>query len=115
VVPEPGQSLAGVREPRFESLQRVDGPGQRPSQSDRELLRGARLPGIREQRLNGAVVRGPLPVELVDRAASGIAGPVGVLLAQHAVTEVVDRSATRTTGRKFGSTAQRVISAAAAS
>jgi hypothetical protein len=48
VVSEPCQDLAGVREARFESLQRVDGSVERPSQSARELLRGARLPDARE-------------------------------------------------------------------
>ena len=66
VAPEPREDLAGVREARFESLQRVDGSVQRPSQSVRELLRHARFLDAREQRLGGAVVRGPVPVELVD-------------------------------------------------
>jgi hypothetical protein len=43
------------------------------------LLRGARLLDAREQRLDGAVVRGPVPVELGARAAPGVAGLVGAL------------------------------------
>jgi hypothetical protein len=79
VVSEPGQDLAGVREARFEALQRVDGSVERPSQSGRELLRGARLLDAREQRLGGAVIGGAVHVEVIDRAASGIAGTIGVL------------------------------------
>jgi hypothetical protein len=79
VVSEPGQDLAGVREARFEALQRVDGSVERPSQSGRELLRGARLPDAREQRLDSAVIRGAVPLDVVDRAASGVAGGIGVL------------------------------------
>jgi hypothetical protein len=78
VVSEAGQDLAGVREARFESLQRVDGSVERPSQAGRELLRGARRLDAREQRLDGAVIGGAVHVEVVDRAASGIAGGIGV-------------------------------------
>ena len=69
LVSEPCHGLAGVREARFESLQRVDGSVQRPSQTARELLRAARLVDAREQRLDDAIIRGPVPVELVDRPA----------------------------------------------
>ena len=79
VVSKPGQDLAGVRETRFEALQRVDGSVQRPSQSGRELLRGAPLLDARQQRLDSAVIRGAVHVEVIDRAASGIAGGIGVL------------------------------------
>jgi hypothetical protein len=74
VMSEAGQDLAGVRETRRQSLQRVDGSVELPSQSGRELLRGARLLGARQQRLDGAVIGGAVPVEVVDRAASGIPG-----------------------------------------
>ena len=42
VVSEPCEDLAGVRQARSEVLQRVDGSGQRPSQTARQLLGGAR-------------------------------------------------------------------------
>ena len=58
VVSEPGEDLAGVREARFEVLQRVDGSGQRPSQTAGQLLSGARLSDAGEQRLDGAVIGG---------------------------------------------------------
>lgn len=61
VVPDPREDLAGVREAPFESLQGVDGSGQRPSQAAGELLRGARFPDAREHRLDGAVISGAVP------------------------------------------------------
>jgi hypothetical protein len=115
VVTEPGQDLARVRETRFQSLQRADGSVQRPSQTARQLLRGARLLDAGEHGLDGAVVRGPVPVKRVDRATPGIAGPVGVLPAQQALTEVVGQRAAWTAGSIPGPAAQRVISAAAPS
>jgi hypothetical protein len=54
VVSEPCEDLAGVRQALFEVLQHVDVSGQRPSQT---------------------AIGGAVPVEVVDRAASGIAGP----------------------------------------
>jgi hypothetical protein len=64
-VSEAGQDVAGVREARLESLQRVHGPVQRPSQTVGQLLRGAWLAYAGEQRLDGAVIRGPVPVKLL--------------------------------------------------
>lgn len=69
VVSKPCQGLAGVREARFESMQRADGSVERPSQCGRELLRGARLLDAREQRLDGAVIRSPVPLDVVGMAA----------------------------------------------
>lgn len=89
VVSEPREDLAGVRQALFEVLQRVDGSGQRPSQTARQLLGGARLSDARQQRLDGAVIRGAVPVEVVDRAASGIAGAIGVLAAERTIDALV--------------------------
>jgi hypothetical protein len=66
-VPEPREDLAGVPEARFELFQRGDGPGQRPPQAAGELLRGARFPDAGEHRLDGALIGGAVPVEVVDR------------------------------------------------
>ena len=115
VVPEPCEDLAGAREALFETLQRIDGSGQRPSQPARQLLRGARLPDAREQGLDGAIVRGAVPVEVVDRAASGIAGAFGVLAAERAIDALVGRRAAGARGWFPGARAQRAINAAASS
>ena len=115
VVSEPCQDLAGVRKARFQSLQRADCSLERPSQPARQLLRGARLSDACEQRLDGAVVRSPVPVEVVGRAAPGTAGQIIASVAQSAISTVVGTRAAWTAGRMPGSVAQRVISAAAPS
>ncbi len=115
VMPDPGEDLAGVREAPFESLQGVDGSGQRPSQAAGELLRGARFPDAREHRLDGAVIRAAVPVEVVDRASPGIAGPIGVLAAERAIGPLVNSRRTERAGPAPGGLVQRAISAAAAS
>lgn len=116
VVPDPREDLAGVREAPFESLQGVDGSGQRPSQAAGELLRGARFPDAREHRLDGAVISGAVPVEVVDRASPGIAGPIGVLAAERAIDALVGGRVISTAARQIPDwLAQRAISAAAAS
>jgi hypothetical protein len=71
VVTEPCQDLAGVSEARFEVFQRVDGSGQRPSQTARQLLGGARLSDARQQRLDGAVIGGAVPVDVVEGPRPG--------------------------------------------
>jgi hypothetical protein len=89
-VPEPREDLAGVPEARFELFQRCDGPAQRPPQAASELLRGARFPDAGEHRLDGALVGGAVPVEVVDRAASGIAGAVCVAMVDREVDALLD-------------------------
>jgi hypothetical protein len=86
LVSEPCEDLAGVREAVFEVLQRVDGSVQRPSQTARQLLGGERSADARKQRLDGAVIGGAVPVKVVDRAASGTAGAIGVLAAERATS-----------------------------
>jgi hypothetical protein len=115
VVSEPGQDLAGVREARFESLQRVDGSVERPSQSGRELLRAAGFLDAGEQRLDGAVIGGAVHVEVVDRAASGVAGGIGVSArGDREIDALVGGRMAGACSRFFGWPAQRAISAAAA-
>jgi hypothetical protein len=92
VVPEPGEDLAGVREGGFKLLQRIDGPEQRPSQTLRELLGGARFPHAGEHRFDGAIIRGPLAIQRVGRAASRMTGCVSVLPVPDDLPEPVDRS-----------------------
>jgi hypothetical protein len=53
---------------------------------------------LASKRLDGAVIRGPVPVKLVDTAASAKAGPLGVVLAQDAVAKVVGRREALTGG-----------------
>ncbi len=65
VVSEPCEDLAGVRQALFEGSQRVDGSGQRPSQTIRELVGGARLSHARQQRLDGTVIRGAMLVQVI--------------------------------------------------
>ena len=97
VVTEPSQYLAGVRETRLQSLQGANGSGQRPAESGRELLRGARLLEAREQRLDGTVIGGAMPVEVVDRAASGIAGAIGVLAGRERAIDALGGKRTAST------------------
>ena len=115
VVSEPREDLAGVPQALFEVLQRVDGSGQRPSQTTRQLLGGAWLSDARKQRLDGTVICGAVPVEVVDRAASGIAGAIEVLAAERPIDALVGRRAARACGWLPGWRAQRAINAVAAS
>ena len=87
VVPDPGEGLAGVREGRFEVFQRVDGSGQRPFESAGELGRSARFPDAGEHRFDGAVIRSPVAVQRVGRAATRMAGCVPVLPVPHDLPE----------------------------
>ena len=79
VVPDPGESLAGVREGGFEVFQGVDRSGQRPIEPAGELRGGARFSDAGEHRFDGAVIGGPVAVQRVGQAASGIAARVPVL------------------------------------
>jgi hypothetical protein len=67
-------------------MQRADCSLERPSQPARQLLRGARLSDACEQRLDGAVIRSPVPLEVVGRAASGTAGQIVASVAQRAIS-----------------------------
>ena len=87
----------------------------KPTQTARQLLGSARLSDARKQRLDGAVIRGAVPVEVVDRAASGIAGAIGVLAAERTINALVGRRAAGACGWLLGWRAQRAINAAAAS
>jgi hypothetical protein len=79
VVSDPGEGLAGVRERRFEVFESVDGSGQRPLETAGELGRSARFPDAGEHRFDGAVIRSPVAVQPVGRAASRMTACVPVL------------------------------------
>lgn len=115
VVSEPCQDLAGVREDHFQSLQGAHGSVERPSQPARKLLRRARLVDACEQRLDGAVIRGPVPGKVVDRAAPRPAGQIIASVAQRAVSAVVGTRARPAGPMIAWSVPQRAISAAAVS
>jgi len=78
--------LAGGGEVRFEAAQGVDGSLNRPSQPTRELVCGARFVDAGEQRFDGAVVTGAVPVELVGRTAPWKAGRGTGSLTQRAMS-----------------------------
>jgi hypothetical protein len=115
VVPDPGEDLAGVREGGFEVFEGVDRSGQRPFEPAGELGRGAWLSDAGEHRFDGAVIGGPVAVQRVGRAASGIARRVPVSPVPDNLAEPVRRRGTRPPGWVSEATAQAVISAAAAS
>jgi hypothetical protein len=79
VVPDPREDLAGVREGGLEVFEGFDRPGQWPFEPPGELGRGAWFSDAGEHRLNGAVIRSPVAVERVGRAASGMSRRVPVL------------------------------------
>ncbi len=85
VMSEVDEDLAGAPEARFELFYRLDSPGERPAETAGELLCGARFPDAGEHRLDGAAVSGAIPVEVVDRAASGIPGAICVSMVDREV------------------------------
>jgi hypothetical protein len=115
VVSEPCEGLAGVLEARFELLQRIDSPGQCPSQAAGALLHGAWLPDAGEHRLDGTLIHGSPPVEVVDGASPRIARAIGVSAAEREIDALAGRPVSWSAGPVPGWLSQRAISAAAAS